>query len=54
MRKAEQGVRLGESDEMALVGIISTQLLHRQFITSFTASAPVSGGDKVKVVDRRH
>jgi asparagine synthase (glutamine-hydrolysing) len=54
MRKAEQGVRLGESDEMALVGIISTQLLHRQFITSFTASAPVSGRDKVKVVDRRH
>ena len=53
IRKADRGARLGESDEMALVGIISTQLLERQFISEFKPSAPLSAADKIKLVDRR-
>jgi asparagine synthase (glutamine-hydrolysing) len=35
VHKVENGHSLGETDDMALVGIISTQLLHRQFIDKF-------------------
>jgi asparagine synthase (glutamine-hydrolysing) len=47
--KARQGNRLGETDDMALVGIISTQLVHHHFITHFKKADPLSGGDSVKV-----
>jgi asparagine synthase (glutamine-hydrolysing) len=47
--KIDQGAPLGESDDMALVGIISTQLVHRQFVTDFTKPPPLNGQDKVKV-----
>jgi asparagine synthase (glutamine-hydrolysing) len=51
--KAEQSQSLGETDEMALVGIISTQLLHNQFIAHFKPAEPLSEGDSMKVCVRR-
>ena len=48
-RRAQQGDRLGETDEMALVGIISTQLLHRQFVEHFSRDAMLSHKARVKV-----
>jgi asparagine synthase (glutamine-hydrolysing) len=48
-KKARAGSALGETDEMALVGIISTQLLHRHFITNFKVAPPLSERDPVKV-----
>lgn len=45
--KLEQGKPLGETDDMALSGIISTQLLHHQFVDGFRksdASVLDSGG----------
>jgi asparagine synthase (glutamine-hydrolysing) len=45
--KIEQGGQISETDEMALVGIISTQLLHHRFLAAFEtphslpATAPV-------------
>jgi asparagine synthase (glutamine-hydrolysing) len=40
---------IGETDEMALAGIISTQLLHHQFVASFKMPPPLSHNDSVKV-----
>jgi asparagine synthase (glutamine-hydrolysing) len=37
-RKYAAGKRLGELDDMALVGILSTQLLHHRFVTDFSRS----------------
>ena len=34
-RKCQAGTRVSEGDDMALVGILSTQLLHHQFIENF-------------------
>lgn len=44
---------MGETDEMALVGIISTELLHRRFIIDFNAASALRTSDRVKLVDRR-
>jgi asparagine synthase (glutamine-hydrolysing) len=41
--------KLSETDEMALAGILSTQLVHRQFIHDFKPPAPLSEKDDVKV-----
>ncbi len=49
VRKIQQGVPVGETDDMALAGIISTQLVHRQFVTHYTMPAPLSERDDVKV-----
>ena len=48
--KAEESARLSEVDEMALVGILSTQLVHHRFIEAFQPSL-LRAGDRVKVVD---
>ncbi|MBI1751994.1 MAG: asparagine synthase (glutamine-hydrolyzing) [Acidobacteria bacterium] len=48
--KLKQGLALSETDDMALAGIISTQLVDRQFISSFKLSPPLGGTDPVKVV----
>lgn len=37
--KAQSGARLSEVDDMALVGVLSTQLVHQQFVKEFTLSA---------------
>lgn len=49
VRKIEDRRPLGETDDMALVGIISTQLLHHQFVVDFNLPPPISDADFVKV-----
>jgi asparagine synthase (glutamine-hydrolysing) len=48
-----QGRALGETDEMALVGILSTELLQRQFIRAYAPRPELGASDPVKIVDRR-
>ena len=48
-----QGRALGETDEMALIGILSTELLHRKFIQGIWPDSTLAGTDRVKCVDRR-
>jgi asparagine synthase (glutamine-hydrolysing) len=50
-RKAQASARLSEVDEMALVGILSTQLVHHRFVEAFQPSL-LSSSDCVKMVDR--
>jgi asparagine synthase (glutamine-hydrolysing) len=49
IRKIETGASLGETDDMAMAGIISTQLCHEQFITHFQRAQPVGESDRVKL-----
>lgn len=49
LTKARQGQTMSESDDMALAGILSTQLLHSQFVAGFTPRPPLGNHDKVKV-----
>ncbi|MBI1178656.1 asparagine synthase (glutamine-hydrolyzing) [bacterium] len=44
---------VGETDDMALAGILSTQLLHHFCHTGFRAADPLSSSDDVKVCDHR-
>lgn len=41
--------RLSETDDMALAGILSTQLVHHQFIANFNKSRPITETDDIKV-----
>jgi asparagine synthase (glutamine-hydrolysing) len=41
VRKIEQGMAIGETEDMALTGIISTQLLYRQFVKNFHKPDPL-------------
>lgn len=41
-----------ETDEMALVGILSTQLVHHQFVSGFRPRTALSREDNVKVIRR--
>jgi asparagine synthase (glutamine-hydrolysing) len=43
---------IGETDEMALTGMVSTQLLHRLFVERREIRPPVGAGDRIKAVDR--
>ena len=47
--KAEKGGMIGETADMALVGIISTQLVHHLFIDQFSMPPPLSQSDPVKI-----
>ena len=47
--KVDQGLALGETDDMALAGVISSQLLHHQFLKNFQHARPLSASDDVKV-----
>jgi asparagine synthase (glutamine-hydrolysing) len=49
VQKLVDGKRLGETDDMALAGILSSQLVHEQFVTGFRRSSPVSEDDRVKI-----
>ena len=51
--KLDDGKALGETDDMALAGILSTQLTNRLFLESPRARTPLAAEDEVKVVDRR-
>jgi len=52
LAKARQGQAMSESDDMALAGILSTQLLHTQFVAGFRPRPPLGANDKVKVCGR--
>lgn len=47
--KIERGIRMYETDNMALAGILSSQLVHLQFVSSFKMPPPLSANDNVKV-----
>jgi asparagine synthase (glutamine-hydrolysing) len=50
--KLEQGKVVGETDDMALVGILSTLLVQRRFVSDFSPANALSDRDDVKVVSR--
>jgi asparagine synthase (glutamine-hydrolysing) len=47
--KIDGGAPVGETDDMALVGILSTQLVHHNFIKSFRRPEPLAATYPVKV-----
>jgi len=47
--KAQRVDHLSETDEMALAGILSAQLLHQLFIHDFRMPPPISQTDEVKI-----
>jgi asparagine synthase (glutamine-hydrolysing) len=49
VRKIDSGRPLSETDDMALAGVISTQLVYTQFISDFQAHPPLSESDEVLV-----
>jgi asparagine synthase (glutamine-hydrolysing) len=49
VRKIEDGRRLGETDDMALAGILSSQLVYKQFVSDFKMPPPLTARDDVKV-----
>ena len=48
VRKIQQKLPVSESEDMALAGIISTQLLHHQFIDKFQRAPVLRETDQVK------
>jgi asparagine synthase (glutamine-hydrolysing) len=52
VQKAKQGLKLSETDNMALVGIISTQLTHQLFISNFCMPRPLSDDEDIKICTR--
>jgi asparagine synthase (glutamine-hydrolysing) len=54
VRKIVSGAPVGETDDMALAGILSTQLLHQQFIQHFRCPEPLSEKDPVKLCRLTH
>ncbi len=50
-RKAASGRPLSEVEDMALAGILSTQLVYRQFVKDFRPGAPAAHA-RLKIVDR--
>lgn len=53
VEKIDQGSPLGETDDMALAGVLSSQLVHHHFIREFRPRSPLSAADDVKRVDAR-
>ena len=52
IRKAERGSRFSETDDMALLGVLSTQLLYQKFIEDLAIPEPVSKQDSIKICIR--
>lgn len=48
--RIESGRPLGETDDMALAGILSTQLLHERFVRKFAPPPPLGSKDDVEVI----
>ncbi|MBI1840247.1 MAG: asparagine synthase (glutamine-hydrolyzing) [Verrucomicrobia bacterium] len=48
--RVENGRPLGETDDMAVAGILSTQLLHHQYVTRFQPPPPLSSSEDVGVI----
>lgn len=53
VEKARSSSDLGETDEMALAGILSTQQVFAKFFADFHLPAPIGESDDLKVCDRR-
>ena len=53
VKKVERFGTLGETDDMALAGILSTQLVHQKFIANFDPPPPLTEGDDIKNVVRK-
>jgi asparagine synthase (glutamine-hydrolysing) len=51
--KARSTADLGETDEMALAGIVSTQQVFAKFFADFHLPAPIDASDDLKICDRR-
>jgi len=49
VQKIERGMRVSETDNMALAGILSSQLVHRQFVANFNMPPPLTANDDVKI-----
>ncbi len=49
LRKMRNGTRVSETDEMALAGVVSTQLWHEQFVSRPMEGAALPDGSHVKV-----
>jgi len=49
VRKIEGGAVLSETDDMAVVGILSTQLVHHQFVWHFPSPEPLPTHSPVKI-----
>jgi len=53
VRKIEAGSAISETDDMSLVGIISTLLLHRRFVTHFRKGKALNDNDSIKLCRTR-
>ncbi len=53
VQKIRQGGIVSETDDMALAGILSTQLIHHHFVEAFRTPTPLSEVDPVKVIRRQ-
>jgi len=53
VKKIESGVSIGETDDMALAGIISTQLLHQHFVDRFPRSCSLPANSSIKICRSR-
>jgi hypothetical protein len=51
--KLERFGSLSETDDMALAGLLSTQLVYAQFVAHYRPAGAVGGDDDVKLVIRR-
>jgi len=49
VQKVNRGMPLGETDDMALAGIISSQLVHFHFVKHFRTLPPIDERDDVKI-----
>jgi asparagine synthase (glutamine-hydrolysing) len=54
VRKIDAGAAVGETDDMALAGILSTQLVHHRFISNFRRAESLTNIDRVKTVRLNH
>lgn len=50
LKKIKRGMPLGETENMAIAGILSTQILHHKFIQHFQMPPPISLDDCTKVI----
>jgi asparagine synthase (glutamine-hydrolysing) len=52
VRKAQSGAQLSEVDDMAIAGVLSTQLVYQQFVKEFSSrSSTLTNTDRVKVIN---
>ena len=52
LNKLQRFGTLGEVDEMALAGILSTQLVHHHFIAQTVTAVPIALSDNLKIIRR--